>query len=143
MEQHAQNTLVQMATQTQQRAANPDLNVWVSASAGTGKTKILTDRVLNLLLRGNAPGRILCLTFTKAAAAEMQNRLRKRLSFWAGLSDADLKAELLKSLDVRADADMLKRAKGSGGGGRRRRRGRGSGGGGAGSGSGSGSNNCG
>jgi len=59
----------------QRRAADPSRSVWVSASAGTGKTKVLTDRVLALLLAGTAPHRILCLTFTKAAAAEMANRI--------------------------------------------------------------------
>ena len=51
-------------------AADPALSVWVGASAGTGKTKVLTDRVLRLMLAGAAPERILCITFTKAAAAE-------------------------------------------------------------------------
>ena len=50
-------------------AADVAASVWVAASAGTGKTKVLTDRVLALLLAGSAPSRILCLTFTKAAAA--------------------------------------------------------------------------
>ena len=55
--------------------ADAGASVWVAASAGTGKTKVLTDRVLALLLGGSDPARILCLTFTKAAAAEMANRL--------------------------------------------------------------------
>ena len=54
----------------QRRAAAPGASVWVAASAGTGKTKVLTDRVLGLILGGAPPRRILCLTFTKAAAAE-------------------------------------------------------------------------
>ena len=58
----------------QRRAANPKASIWVAASAGTGKTKVLTDRVLGLMLAGTPPRRILCLTFTKAAAAEMANR---------------------------------------------------------------------
>ena len=63
----------------QQMASNPHESIWVSASAGTGKTKVLTDRVLRLLLPradgvpGTLPHRILCLTFTKAGAAEMAN----------------------------------------------------------------------
>ena len=59
----------------QRAAANPEASVWVAASAGTGKTKVLTDRMLHLLVKGVTPERILCLTFTKAAAAEMSNRL--------------------------------------------------------------------
>ena len=65
----------------QRRAADPTKSVWVGASAGSGKTKVLTDRVLNLLLAGTEPTRILCLTFTKAAAAEMSNR-RKQPNRW-------------------------------------------------------------
>lgn len=69
----------------QRRAADPNSSAWVAASAGTGKTKVLTDRVLRLLLAGSDPQEILCLTYTKAAAAEMENRLAARLSAWATL----------------------------------------------------------
>ena len=62
---------VMQADRAQRRAAAADRSAWVAASAGSGKTKVLTDRVLSLLLAGGDPGRILCLTFTKAAAAEM------------------------------------------------------------------------
>lgn len=75
-------------------AADPKVSAWVAASAGTGKTKVLTDRILNLLLQGFAPERILCLTFTKAAAAEMANRLTQRLACWATLSASELTQEL-------------------------------------------------
>src|SRR6266446_2505716 len=67
----------------QRRAAAPGASAWVSASAGTGKTKVLTDRLLGLMLEGSDPARILCLTFTRAAAAEMANRLNERLADWA------------------------------------------------------------
>lgn len=69
----------------QRRAADPHNSAWVAASAGTGKTKVLTDRVLRLLLAGSKPAEILCLTYTKAAAAEMANRIATRLSRWATL----------------------------------------------------------
>lgn len=75
-------------------AADPKVSAWVAASAGTGKTKVLTDRILNLLLQGFAPERILCLTFTKAAAAEMANRLTQRLARWATLSTSELTQDL-------------------------------------------------
>ncbi len=78
----------------QQPAANPEASVWVAASAGTGKTKVLTDRVLSLMLHGTPPERILCLTFTKAAAAEMANRIHRRLGDWAICDDAKLLSEL-------------------------------------------------
>ena len=69
-------------TPAQHRASDPAASVWVGASAGTGKTKVLTDRVLRLLLGGTAPDRILCLTFTRAAAAEMALRITRELARW-------------------------------------------------------------
>lgn len=84
------------ATTRQVQAADPRLSTWLSANAGSGKTRVLTDRVARLLLQGVDPGRILCLTYTKAAAAEMQNRLFKRLGSWAMLRDDALRAELVK-----------------------------------------------
>ncbi len=77
-------------TAEQRRAADPRVSVWVAASAGSGKTQVLVDRVIRLLLDGAAPDAILCLTFTKAAAAEMSNRLFQRLSGWVALDDAAL-----------------------------------------------------
>jgi ATP-dependent helicase/nuclease subunit A len=80
----------------QRRAANPRESVWVDASAGTGKTSVLVDRVLRLLLDGAAPERILCITFTRAAAAEMSSRIIERLAEWATASDAELGRILLE-----------------------------------------------
>jgi ATP-dependent helicase/nuclease subunit A len=99
------------AAAAQRPAADPAASVWVGASAGTGKTKVLTDRVLSLMLHGTAPSRILCLTFTKAAAAEMANRLAGRLARWAVIRDADLGDELFDILGRRADPDMQARAR--------------------------------
>ena len=70
-------------TPAQRRAADPRASVWVTANAGTGKTRVLSDRVLRLLLDGANPEGILCLTFTKAAAAEMTGRIEERLAAWA------------------------------------------------------------
>lgn len=78
----------------QRLAAEPWDNAWVSASAGTGKTQVLTARVLRLLLNGAVPERILCLTFTKAAAAEMQERIFARLTRWVRASNDELDADL-------------------------------------------------
>ena len=70
----------------QNRASNPDISAWVGASAGSGKTKVLTDRILRLLLpnkkgvNANAPHKLLAITFTKAAASEMALRIQHRLS---------------------------------------------------------------
>ncbi|MCZ8187170.1 MAG: double-strand break repair helicase AddA [Beijerinckiaceae bacterium] len=72
------------------RATDPALHAWVAANAGSGKTSILRNRVIRLLLSGAAPDRILCLTYTKAAAAEMQNRIFEELARWVGLGDEAL-----------------------------------------------------
>ena len=82
------------ATRAQVQAANPLSSTWLSANAGSGKTRVLTNRVARLLLRGADPRNILCLTYTKAAASEMQNRLFKTLGDWAMQSDAKLRAAL-------------------------------------------------
>lgn len=88
--------LGELATAEQRLAADPTLSVWVNASAGTGKTKVLSDRVLRLLLAGVNPGRLLCLTYTKAAAVEMSARVSKKLSGWAVASEQELENELDK-----------------------------------------------
>ena len=79
----------------QAQAVDPRESVWLSASAGTGKTHVLTSRVLRLLLQpGVEPSQILCLTFTKAGAAEMAQRINERLAGWVRLGDVPLAAEL-------------------------------------------------
>jgi len=78
----------------QQRAADPHISAFVTANAGSGKTKTLIDRVARLLLSGAAPETILCVTYTKAAAAEMQGRLYDLLGLWSVSDDLFLKAEL-------------------------------------------------
>jgi ATP-dependent helicase/nuclease subunit A len=83
-----------LATRDQRRAADPAVSAWVSASAGSGKTQVLRDRVLRLLLEGAAPERILCLTFTKAGAAEMSNRIAATLAEWASMPEIALKADI-------------------------------------------------
>ncbi|MFQ5533509.1 MAG: double-strand break repair helicase AddA [Sphingomonadales bacterium] len=77
-------------TYQQRQASDPFVSAWVSASAGTGKTHVLTNRVLSLMLAGARPQAILCLTFTKAAAAEMANRIYERLGKWSQMSDPEL-----------------------------------------------------
>src|SRR5207237_2529326 len=83
------------AAAVQRQALGPDVSVWVSASAGSGKTRVLTDRLLALMLDGTDPARILCLTFTRAAAAEMANRVNNRLAAWATLAPGALAEELV------------------------------------------------
>src|ERR671911_1342761 len=78
----------------QERASSPRDHAALSASAGTGKTHVLTARVLRLLLAGVDPASILCLTFTKAGAAEMAERIHARLAYWVRLKDKELAGEL-------------------------------------------------
>ena len=94
----------------QLRASVPHDHAALSASAGTGKTHVLTARVLRLLLAGVDPASILCLTFTKAGAAEMAERIHARLAYWVRLKDADLGRELL-ALDEDPGPEMRERAR--------------------------------
>src|SRR4051812_20852019 len=78
----------------QARASDPSSHVWLAASAGTGKTQVLAARVYRLLLGGTDPGAVLCLTFTKAGAAEMAGRINARLAAWVRMKDDALFADL-------------------------------------------------
>ena len=80
----------------QRIASDPALSAWVAANAGSGKTHVLAQRVIRLLLRGTPPEKILCLTYTKAAAANMANRVFGELAKWTPLSDDALDAEIVR-----------------------------------------------
>lgn len=95
----------------QRQASDPKASVWVTASAGTGKTKVLTDRVLRLMLSGAKPEEILCITFTKAAASVMTNRIREELKEWATCDDKDLRGRLTRLTGTRPDEAAVKRAR--------------------------------
>jgi ATP-dependent helicase/nuclease subunit A len=101
----------ELTKSAQLKAADPRLSAWVSANAGAGKTKVLTDRVLRLLLDGAPPGRILCLTFTKAAAANMSIRVFQRLGRWVTLDDAALTTELTELTGTRPARATLRLAR--------------------------------
>ena len=112
---------IEQANHQQALASDPTASVFVSASAGSGKTKLLIDRLLRLMLprpnpaggdviSGSPPSRILCLTFTKAAAAEMAIRLQTRLGRWVTLPDDRLDAEL-RSLSVPCTVETRRRAR--------------------------------
>ena len=90
-------------------ASDPEVSAFVTANAGSGKTSTLVNRVARLLLRGARPEAILCVTYTKAAAAEMQSRLFKTLGDWAVMSDERLTGELEK-IDERPDSLAVARA---------------------------------
>ena len=98
------------ANAAQLLASDPNVSAFVSASAGSGKTKLLTDRLLRLMLGGAEPGRIQCLTFTKAAAAEMAMRLQRTLGGWVTMEDGKLDAALL-SIGVTPSAAQRKAAR--------------------------------
>jgi len=87
-------TALDRTSQLQSQASDPQASAWVSANAGSGKTYVLSRRVLRLLLRGADPSKILCLTFTKAAAAEMTRRVFDLLAKWTECDDAALEKEL-------------------------------------------------
>jgi ATP-dependent helicase/nuclease subunit A len=87
-------TPLEKANAEQRAASDPLTSAFVAASAGSGKTKLLTDRLLRLMLAGTRPERILCLTYTKAAAAEMTIRLNRRLGEWVAMPEQQLDVEL-------------------------------------------------
>jgi len=103
-------TALDRANRFQGVASNPAVSAFVAASAGSGKTKLLTDRLLRLMLSGAQPERIQCLTFTKAAAAEMAVRLQKTLGRWVAMPEPDLAAALHK-LHVDPTEDALRNAR--------------------------------
>lgn len=94
----------------QAAASDPQAHVWLSASAGTGKTQVLAARVFRLLLRGVDPAAILCLTFTKAGAAEMAQRISNRLAAWVRMPGPQLGADL-EALGERATPELQARAR--------------------------------
>src|SRR3954447_4695935 len=100
----------QRAIQEQLEASDPRVSAFVEASAGSGKTKLLTDRILRLMLAGADPARIQCLTFTKAGAAEMALRLQRTLGRWVTLSDPALD-DALRALQVRPTPEIRTEAR--------------------------------
>jgi ATP-dependent helicase/nuclease subunit A len=90
----------------QARASDPFSSAFVSANAGSGKTHVLVQRVIRLLLDGVAPERILCITFTKAAAANMAERVFSKLGHWVALDDAALDAAIVEAGIARPDARL-------------------------------------
>ena len=92
--------------QLQREVSNPAVSAWVAANAGSGKTHVLAQRVINLLLDGVEPEKILCITFTKAAAANMAKRVFDTLAEWTTLDDAGLD----KAIRERSSAHARRRA---------------------------------
>ncbi|MBN9672887.1 double-strand break repair helicase AddA [Roseibium aggregatum] len=100
-----------LTKERQDLASRPRASAWVSANAGSGKTFVLSRRVVRLLLDGTDPGRILALTFTKAAAAEMATRVFKILGTWVTMADEALAKELTEIEGRKPDAARLAMAR--------------------------------
>ena len=96
---------------SQARASDPAYSAWVSANAGSGKTHVLAQRVVRLLLRGTDPARILCLTYTRAAAANMANRVFATLSEWTALDEETLRRRIAELDGRQPDAAAMRRAR--------------------------------
>lgn len=106
----SERATISQTTDKQRKAAHPAASAWVSANAGSGKTYVLVQRIIRLMLAGAEPGKILALTYTTAAAANMANRVFKTLSDWTRLDDDALDKEL-DTLGEHADAKLRKRAR--------------------------------
>ncbi len=92
-------------------ASDPDVSAWVAANAGAGKTYVLAQRVINLLLKGAEPEKILCITFTKAAAANMAKQVFDRLARWTTLDDAGLDKAIREHSRMTPNAGLRARAR--------------------------------
>lgn len=95
----------------QRLASDPGLSAWVSANAGSGKTHVLSQRVIRLLLAGSDPSRILCLTYTRAAAANMSRRVFDQLAEWTRLDDAGLSARIVELGEPAPKPDTMREAR--------------------------------
>ena len=91
----------------QKLAAHSGKSIWVDANAGSGKTTVLTSRILSILMDNTPPSRILCLTYTRVGASEMIARINKKLMSWTTISEAELIKELEKILDVAVSQDHI------------------------------------
>src|SRR3954452_25369179 len=107
----APRTIPSAVRATQARASDPAASAFVSANAGSGKTHVLVQRVIRLLLDGVAPEKILCITFTKAAAANMAERVFTTLGHWVTLDDAELDAAIREAGIPHPDRNLRKAAR--------------------------------
>src|SRR5712691_5298546 len=92
-------------------ASDPAVSAWVAANAGSGKTHVLAQRVIRLLLDGVDPTKVLCITFTKAAAANMANRVFDELRRWTALDDGELDAAITRISRIKPDSARRARAR--------------------------------
>src|SRR5262247_4728215 len=101
---NAPRIIPEAVRRVQINASDPAVSAWVTANAGSGKTHVLAQRVIRLLLESVDPAKILCITFTKAAAANMANRVFDELRRWTTLDDAELDAAIAQISQIRPDA---------------------------------------
>src|SRR6516225_10423833 len=102
----APRTIPPALRKVQIETSDPSISAWVAANAGSGKTHVLAQRVIRLLLDGVEPGRILCITFTKAAAGNMANRVFDELRRWTALDNAALDNAIRGVSDMAASASL-------------------------------------
>src|SRR5471030_3450200 len=107
----APRTIPPPVRDAQARASDPASSAFVSANAGSGKTHVLVQRVIRLLLSGVTPEKILCITFTKAAAANMAERVFTTLGHWVTLDDTELDPAIRDAGIARPDASLRMRAR--------------------------------
>ncbi len=113
MSANRSEAIKERASRRQNEVSDPKVSAWVSAHAGSGKTHLLVNRIIRLMLAGAAPEHILCLTYTRAAAAEMKQRLFKTLSGWITLDDEALRQAIraMTNGEIRLQGDELRRAR--------------------------------
>jgi len=107
----ARRTIPEAVLEVQNDASDPNVSAWVSANAGSGKTHVLALRVIKLMLDEVDPAKILCITFTKAAAANMANRVFSELRKWTALDDDALDAAIGRISNIRPTARVRARAR--------------------------------
>ena len=107
----APRTIPEDVLARQIEASNPAVSAWVAANAGSGKTHVLAQRVIRLLLNGALPERILCITFTKAAAANMAKRVFDTLAQWTSFDDATLDRAIIATSSLTPNADIRAQAR--------------------------------
>ncbi|MFN5351857.1 MAG: UvrD-helicase domain-containing protein, partial [Alphaproteobacteria bacterium] len=104
-------SLISNLSEIQNQASNPNFCVWVSASAGSGKTSLLKNRYLRLILSGVPIEKILCITYTNAGTNEMKERILADIKKWQNLSDEELKENLNSLLFKRPTATEINNAR--------------------------------
>src|SRR6266852_5974344 len=107
---HAPRIIPDDLLRVQIEASDPAVSAWVAANAGSGKTHVLAQRVIRLLLDGALPEKILSITFTKAAAANMAKRVFDTLAKWTTLDDMALDGAIIATSGLTPNTDIRAQA---------------------------------